>query len=69
MPMQHQVCSTVVMPFTFANYTDCAHTGAANANSQDKTGVNGFACIKNDKGVSVARGAGYVQQFTPDGTN
>jgi len=65
----HQVCSTAVMPFTFANYTDCIHAGAANRNNSDKTGVAGSSCIKNDKGISVPSSGGYIQQFTPDGTN
>lgn len=63
-------CSPVVMPFQYANYADCIHTGAANANNSDKTGVQSMRCIKNDVGVTVASSTGQpIRAFTPDGTN
>ncbi len=62
-------CGPIIMPASYANYEDCIHTGSANANHGDKTGVVSAKCIKNDKGVSIPKGNGFVQDFTPDGTN
>ncbi len=66
-----KVCGQVLIPTAFPTRKECIYAGSANSN---ETGaIAGSTCVKHDSGIATAntrdpRG-GFLQKFTPDGTN